>query len=206
MAYLQVPDEAIEVLRQLIWAHDNDQWDIADHIISVVDEAGPYIAHDISHETKGEVPWERCLRMARTEIIRQMSDGTGADPSTLRDREVMGRFFPKEVRKKYEDKLTFHQLRACKYAGEEWRKWADWAVEYADEHNGKTAPVRIIRKEIKKEGDGADKLWLARIGRIKSAAYLIMTDALAPRVAADGAEVMYLICEDVLDVCDRQDL
>jgi hypothetical protein len=120
-----LPDEVIETLRQLLTDADRHQFAVGDFLIEVVDELAP--------------------KVPRSSIIRECSNKTGADPSTLRDRECMARWYPPDVRREF-DMLTYSQLRACKYAGEHWRDWAEWAAANLP------APVALIRQKIKSNG------------------------------------------------------
>jgi hypothetical protein len=148
---VQLPEQVIEALRQLLNDGESYQWATGDFIIEVLDEF-PSIA--------------------RSELIRQMADRTGADRSTLRDRHNVARFYPKEIRKQY-DALTWSQLRACKSAGDQWQEYADWAMD------NMPAPVAVIRARIKNNGDD-QPAWVHRWDSMKGLARMIAADREAP--------------------------
>jgi len=147
-----LPDDVILEFRRLFEANDAYQFAIGDKLVDLVDE----FAHVIK----------------RSEILRQLSGATGADPSTLRDRETMARWFSPEVRAEYEV-LSYSQLRACKSAGTQWREYAEYAV------NNLPAPVAAIRSRIKHNGDMIP-VWQARWERILELCELMVNDNAAP--------------------------
>ncbi len=156
---LSLPDAAIEECRQLISAADNMQFGIGDWLVILVDEVAPQ--------------WKAAgVRFPRAEIIRQLSGSTGADASTLRDRESMARFFPVPVRSGY-DMLTYHQLRACKAAGEKWREYAEWA------RGNLPAPVAVIRAKVAGNGH-LPPAWESRWERVTVLCDLLARDEGAP--------------------------
>jgi hypothetical protein len=140
-----LPDAVIELVRVELDRADVSQWHIGDMLVSIVEELG------ILYERSG-------VRSARAAIIRELATRTGRDASTLRDRHLMAAFYPPEVRASY-DALTYHQLRACKSAGDNWRQYADWALDNLP------APVALIRARIKHNGD-TPPLWLTRFERL----------------------------------------
>jgi len=87
-----LPEQVIEVLRQLLDDGDKHQFNVGDFITDVI----------------AEFP-----QVQRAELIRQLADRTGADRSTIRDRHNMAEFYPKDVRQEF-DMLSYSQLRACK--------------------------------------------------------------------------------------------
>ena len=149
---VKLPDEVIEAARQLLHDGEGHQWRLGDHLVEVVDE------------------FEHVLK--RSEIIRQLANGVGADASTLRDRECMARFYPPSLRRRY-DSLTYHQLRACKSAGERWREYADWALDNLP------APVSLLRAMVKHNGD-LPPAWVDRWARMQRLGELLADDAQAP--------------------------
>ena len=151
---VKLPDEVIEATRQLLHEGEGYQWRVGDHLAAVVDGFG--------HVLK------------RSEVIRQLANGVGADASTLRDRECMARFYPPSLRREY-DSLTYHQLRACKSAGERWREYADWALDNLP------APVSLIRASIKHNGD-LPPAWVGRWERMLVMADLLVVDEQTPPV------------------------
>jgi len=158
---LRLPDEVIERARQLQSEAEGHQWHVGDFLVEVVDELGNYYTR-------------QGVRNARAEIIRQLANGVGADASTLRDRECMARFYPLSIRREY-NVLTYHQLRACKSAGERWREYADWALDNLP------APVALIRASIKHNGD-LPPAWVGRWERMLAIADLLAADEQTPPV------------------------
>jgi hypothetical protein len=148
---VQLGDEIIEALRQPLDDGDRYQFAVGDFISEILEE--------FDH-------------IKRSDLIKQMADRTGADRSTLRDRHNVAKFYPKETRKEY-DMLSYSQLRACKAAGDEWRKYAEWAVKHLP------APVAMIRARIKSNGDN-EPYWISRWARMQNIARLIVADADAP--------------------------
>ncbi len=146
-----LPDALIETLRQLLDDAESYQWATGDFIMDVLVEFD---------------------QIKRSDLIKQMADRTGADRSTLRDRHNVAKFYPKVIRKEY-DMLSYSQLRACKAAGDEWRKYAEWAVSHLP------APVAMIRARINSNGDN-EPYWISRWARMQNIARLITADAAAP--------------------------
>lgn len=155
-----LPDEVVEGLRQIAEQGEGIQWSMGDYLVAVVDEFEPYIEPRTPTYT------------SRTEIVKQLADRTGLDTSTLRDREMMARFYPKEVRERYSP-LTYYQLKACKSAGGDWQRWADWALANLP------APVDVIRAKIK-VGNSLMPLWLMRLEKIEKIAQQVNHDGEAP--------------------------
>lgn len=162
----KLPDEAIEQLRQLLDRAESNNWLIGDHVNSVVSECQAWF------EKAG-------FRHARAEIIRQLANATGRDPSTLRDRSAMANFYSPAVRQEF-DALSWSQFRAVKSAGDKWREYADWALDNLP------APVAAIRAKIKYNGDGVP-VWVSRWERLLQLAELLARDPSAPEdVQATG--------------------
>ena len=136
-----LPEPIIEHARQLIEQGESHQWVVGDYLVGVVDELAEFYARLVD-------PDQACkhIRKGRAHIISQIADRTGTDRSTLRDREVMARFYRPDLRAEYAP-LTYHQLRACKSAGDDWVQYAEWAL------NNLPAPPAIIRLRIKHNGD-----------------------------------------------------
>jgi len=154
---IQLPDDAVETLRQLTGDSDRVQWAIGDVSLALVDELGGMY---------GKAP----VRM-------RIAAETGLAPETVRDREGMARFYPEHVRQTYQV-LGYHQMRACKAAGNEWEKYAEWAVQSGDEYGGRPAPVAAIRAKIKGEGDDIPA-WVKRWDRLVELAETIANDETA---------------------------
>lgn len=128
------------------------QWALGRYLVDVVDEFGLAL---------------------RPEIIRQLSNGTGAHPSTLRDREVMCRFYSPDEQSEYP--FSWSQFRALKSAGREhWREHAEYWVQHLP------APVSAIRHRIKGNGH-LEPVWQSRLEAMVHIANLIYLDESAPQ-------------------------
>ena len=140
-------------------------WEQGEFLVGVVDELGSIIP--------------------RAEIHKQLAAAVGADRSTMRDRELMSRFWPD--REQYAP-LTYSQLRACKSAGspELARHYAELALASLP------APVTWIRGMIKHNGDG-EPAWIARWDRVRELCELLAADKDTPaRVRQVCQMVKYL--------------
>jgi len=135
-------------------------WQQGDFLVDVVAELGSIIP--------------------RHEIHKQLAAAVGADRSTMRDRELMSRFWPD--REQYAP-LTYSQLRACKSAGDRAREYAEWALANLP------APVALIRAHIKHNGD-LQPAWIARWDRVRELCELIAGDKEAPPVIRHAARVV----------------
>ncbi len=159
---VHLPDGLIETLRQLLDDGDKHQFIVGDFICDVLIEFP---------------------EVKRSNLIKQMADRTGADRSTLRDRHNCASFFPKEIRQEF-DMLSYSQMRACKAAGDKWRKYAEWAAGHLP------APVAMIRRRIKNNGHD-EPYWISRWARMQNIARLMVVDpAVPPKVK--------LVCQAVL--------
>ena len=161
---IQIPDEAIEHLRHLLDRDGAKQWEIGRFIST-------YWQATLKHLKPGEVG------EAHANMIRDFAVGTGADKTTLRDRENMWSFFSDRDREKY-DMLTYHQFRALKYAGvDDWERWAEWAL--VNGYQGRPASVARIRKAIAQEKDPLP-LWMKRLEKLEVLIEQLTTDEEAP--------------------------
>ena len=160
-----LPDDLIETVRQLNDDGDGVQWAMGDLLVSAVEELGPAYA---------SIPELGSLRRARTYILRQLADRTGVDESTLRDRQNVCEFFPPKMRLEY-DGFTFHQWRAFKYAGGQWRKYAEQAAQNLP------APVRVIRAWIRDDkNEVVIPAWERMLDKFIDIAYSLERDEAAP--------------------------
>lgn len=147
-----LPDDIIDTARALLDGSEAYQWQLGDFLTDVVDEFG---------------------RQHRAAIIRELSSQTGADASTLRDRQIVAAFFPRAVRDLYP--FTWSQWRALKSAGpEHWQEHAEYWVEHLP------APVAAIRKRIKGNGHTQDERWQDRLELMLEMARLLAEDEAAP--------------------------
>jgi hypothetical protein len=172
-ATLLLPDEVIETARQLIDEQDGRQWELGDYLNEVVGEFEVHFAAQF--DRRGA---ELAARRARTEIIRQIAGRTGADTSTLRDRQCMAAFYPAAVRAEYP--FSWSQWRALKSAGDEWRRYADWAADNLP------APAALIRAKIRGGGHLAPA-WEGRWERAKILLELLEQDEGAPEALRGAA-------------------
>lgn len=173
----RLSDEVIEHFRQIYDESAGLQWITGDYLADVVDELSPMFASQMDGE------YNQAVTRARASIIRQLAYSVGCDTTTLRDRESMSRFYPQVVREDYH-MLSYHQLRACKSAGENWQQWADWA------RDNLPAPVALLRKKIKANGH-EEPAYISRWQRL-----IILAEAIRDDVAAPGR--MRKVCAEVL--------
>jgi hypothetical protein len=167
-----LPDDAIEMVRALGERQEKTQWALGDTICEICDEL---------YDT-----WIQAgIHNPRAAIIRELANATGLDISTLRDRHIMARFFTHEDRIKYSP-LTYHQLRACKSAGENWRQYAEWALANLP------APVALIRTKIKNNGDLPDP-WIKYWSKICELAGRIIEDEKAPVELAEACRNILIV-------------
>lgn len=153
---IQLPDLVIDKLSDLLEAEDANKWEVGWFIVDVVDEFYHYYRDD-----------QEAREKARTQVVREMAKKCRRSEGGLRDREVMGRFFTRKDVADYH-MLTYHQMRACKYAGpEDWRKWADWAAS-------NFASVEAIRDAIAQQ-KGVDPIWKRQLDRLLTAADKLLT-------------------------------
>jgi hypothetical protein len=115
MRDFQIPDEALGYLRFLAEQDTDIQWLVGDLLVDVWDEL-----RNAVHGSE---------RTAHASMIRQFAKGSGMAQSTLRERENVCRFFPKEDRNPI---LTYHQHRAVKSADSDWERWMEWALDTKD--------------------------------------------------------------------------
>jgi len=169
-----LPDEIVEGLRQINDSGEVHQWVMGDFLEEVVTELLPHYQHFFDDNGA-----KRAVKRARAWLINHLSNRTGIEKSTLRDRQNMAKFYPPEVRKQY-DALTFHQLRACKSAGDCWQEWAIWALDNLP------APPHLIRAMIKYNGH-LPPIWIGRWERMQSLCELMINDEAAPRHVREAA-------------------
>lgn len=155
-----LPDAIVEHLRALADNNERGQWEIGDFLVGVMDELEPL------YQSVG-------YKRVRPSILKQLANRTGLDCSTLRDREVMARFYPVKVRDHYHA-LTYHQLRSCKAAGDKWRKYADWALDNLP------APVALIRARVKANGHEVPA-WVNRWERLLNISDAVLCDTESPK-------------------------
>ena len=173
---LLVPDDVIEGIRPLFEKEEDVQWACADYLVDVVDELG-----DEFKRAYG-------VRHGRREIHRQIANAIGRTIDTMRDREVMGRAWPPHVRVLYSP-LTYHQLRACKGAGDKRFEYAEWALANLP------APVALIWARVRSNGDEVPA-WVNRWERVQHLCALLVGDSDTPaeiRQACQG--VLSLVSE-----------
>jgi hypothetical protein len=167
---LKLPEEIIETVRQLADTQEQTQWALGDYLAEQLENTR------VEYEYYG-------IKNYRAWFIRQLANHTGLDAGTLRDRQVMAEFFPLTTRAVYCPPLTYHQLRACKAAGDQWRQYANWAA--AD-----LVPAAVIRQRIRNNGHDTPA-WIGRWERMRTIAEALL--------AGDTPEVVKTIARMVLD-------
>lgn len=156
MIDFQIPDEALLQLRDLLDKEGGAQWETGDFIVAYWEEVLKYVE-----------PNE--VREAHAKVIRKFASGTGADPTTLRDRERMSLFFTKADRARF-PMFTYHQFRALRSAGEdEWEWWA----EVAARENWSVAKIREAIDDFNTEGT---EVLLKRLDKLDKQTRKIMDD------------------------------
>jgi hypothetical protein len=176
MMRVQIPDEALLQLRALLETEGGIQWEIGDFIVSYWEEVLKYVKPDE-------------VREAHANVIRQFAHGTGADRSTLRDREKMSMFFTEADRARF-PMFTYHQFRALRKAGkDEWEWWA----EVAARNNWSVAKIREAIDDFTTEGT---EVLLKRLKKLGSLTRKILDDT---RVDEEVRESLCLIPTILLD-------
>ena len=182
MIDFQIPDEALLQLRDLLEKDGTMQWDIGQFISTYWEEVKKYV----------DTPDLRVLRDAHAEVIRQFAAGTGADRTTLRDRERMWMFFTDADRARF-PMFTYHQFRALRKAGEDdWKRWAELAA-------ANNWSVAKIRKEMAKEEDPKEVL-LKRLNKLGKAVHKILDDEDVPKEVRTSLSLIPTILEDTKEL------
>jgi hypothetical protein len=146
-------------------------WRIGDLLVMAVDE--------YKHLTKYAAP-----------ILRELASQTGGSAETYRDRERVCRKIPPKARAKYP--LSFHQFRACLAAGDNWQFYAEWAMEYADDHNGRPASVDAIRAQVS-GNDDEDPTWMKQFMKIQEKAEVVLCNPETPAHVRDALDKLIRI-------------
>ena len=176
-----LPDEVFTVLAHMLHKGEKLQWDVGDYIEELWNEVFQALNPDESQ------------RVAHADLIRTLAEGTGADKTTLNDRQNMANFFPVAAREKYH-MLTYSQLRACKRAGDDWETWADWSL--VNGYNGKPAGVHTIRRAIAR-ADDPNPYWVGQLKKLEELVLKIHNDEEIPWQVFNGTENILLILETV---------
>ena len=132
---LTLPDSVRERAFALRGQQDTHQWAIGDFVADVVDER----------------PQD-----SKTRLVRALSQDVGVAYSTARKYETCARTFPLKVRRDYTDVLTFDAFAAAMYAPDP-EGVLRWAIESADEYDGRPAPVDVIRAKVSALNNGHEK-------------------------------------------------
>lgn len=172
MVDFQIPDEALLYLRDLAEQDTDVQWQVGDLMVDVWDELRNAVDNP---------------RTAHASMIRQFAKASGIAQSTLRERENVARFFDKWTRS---DVLTYHQHRAIKSAGDDWRKWMVWALDT-------NASVDQIRRAIAEE-QNPEPAWKKRLVQIDAITARLVVDKNAPDDVKDSAILMHKMVQDAL--------
>ena len=184
---MKLPDEVFTQLTYMLEQGEKWQWKIGRFINEVWEEVQPYVI------LKAGETHTQAIRREHAFLIRSLAEGTGADRSTLNDRQNMATFFSVANREKYH-MLTYSQLRACKSEGEDWETWADWAL--TNGFHGRPAGVHTIRKAqaLKKN---PEFMWVRNLRKIEELAEKIMHDQDTPWYVYGGMENVLLILEQI---------
>lgn len=154
---MNLPDEVFTHLAYMLQEGEKWQWNVGDYIEEIWQKILPLVKPE---DGKTHV---QMARKAHADLIRTLAEGTGADKSTLNDRQNMAEFFSPRKRRQYE-MLSYSQLRACKKAGpEHWEEWAQWAL--VNGFYGRPAGVHTIRRAINKAEDPTPD-WIRRLNKI----------------------------------------
>lgn len=178
MIKIQIPDEALDQLRELLEQDGQMQWVIGQFVVDFWQEMLKYIK-----------PEE--IREAHAEVIRQFAKGTGADKSTLRDREKMYLFYEDFDRSRYPT-FTYHQWRALRKAGKD---KLEETAELAHDNNWSVAQ---IRKHLDKKPKS--EVVLKRLDRIDSEARKIMDDEEVPENVRESLSLIPTIILDTKEL------
>jgi len=127
---IKLPDDILNTFVNLVSKEETSKWSIGDFINDVYAEYKKYL---------GKIP----MRI----IIEELSRASGYNPSTLRDRARMSAIITLDKRKEYEP-LSYHQFRACLFAGEKWEEYARYACDNFP------VSVEAIRRKIKDDNNG----------------------------------------------------
>lgn len=169
-----LPERAVELLHAYRDGEDSQQWALGDLAVALRAKL-----------CKRRGDWIR--------LCRRLAIEASCDESTVRDRHNMAQFF--DGSREEFSVLSFHQLRACRSAGDAWRTYAERAITSADDYAGKPAPVNVIRAWIREDrksaSDKEDELprWEQLLTSI-----IEMCDAIrrmddAPETARDAARL-----------------
>jgi len=160
-----LPDEIIDRLIALDDQSSGLQWEMGDFICEVTDELETAYAQYLGSPKE-----------AHTWLIGNLAARSGIAKSTIRDRETVCRFF---VDRDAVSHLTFHQARALKAAGDNWRVYLDMVNQYMDDNGGRRPSVELIRRWIADNGD--DPLWSRRLAKVVPMLHQISADQDAPQ-------------------------
>jgi len=169
-----LPDALIDELVTLLDKAEPMQWAIGEFIVKVWEELGDAYANVFKQRN---TTWSAAYAKSRAHawFVAHLAERTGTDVSTLRDRESMVGFWG-EHRRDYEQ-YTYHQLRAYKAAGDNWRQVMRECELEADKW-GKLPSVRDIRNYIR--DNGGKPAWENRWKRFIRLAELLAEDEDAP--------------------------
>lgn len=178
MIQFQIPDEALDQLRAILERDGDTQWEIGQFIVDYWQEV-------LKYAKPGEIG------DLHAELIRQFAKGTGADRTTLRDREKMRLFFSDKDRAKFPT-FSYHQWRALRKAGEDWERWAILA------YNGGWS-VAQIRREMALEKDPKEVL-LKRINKLGISIRKILDDQDVPKEVRTSLSLIPTILDDTKEL------
>ena len=140
-------------MRELLAHSDTYQWEVGEKILEGMEELSPY--------------WQE--HNGRARLIEQLSNKTGTDKSTLRDRHNVVAFWKPKMTDDYRI-FSWSQLRAIKFAGDKWKQYANWALK----DYPYTPPPDVIRARIKGNGDEIP-VWMYRWNKLGDAIEKLVT-------------------------------
>jgi len=167
---VKLPDEVFVQLSHMMEQGEKWQWKIGRFLNEIWEEVQPYVI------LKAGETHKQAIRREHAFLIRSLAEGTGADRSTLNDRQNMATFFSVADVEKYH-MLTYSQLRACKKGGDNWVFWAEWAL--VNGFHGRPAGVHTIRKAQALE-ENPEFMWVRNLRKIEELADKILHDQDTP--------------------------
>lgn len=180
---MQLPDAVFTQLRHMLDMEEGVQWGVGDFILDVWTELSRFVS-------------DEDRRKEHANMINQMASKTGADKSTLRSRENMSKFYSPQDRVEY-DMFTYHQFRALRKAGDNWREIAEWAKDGG--WNNGMATIDEIRAKIDGEQDSLD-LTRKRLDALERKIRVILDDNATPPNVREALVLIPTILQDAKEL------
>lgn len=160
-----LPDDLLNKFRAYRGAGDDARWARGDLI------------EDASVEYAGKVTLRRLYRAAAVETELSIAE--------IRLEHETARAADERLRAEFEDALCWAHFREVRYVDDRARRqgYLRWAVESADDYNGRPAPAVILRKKIQRDNGQAPP----------------------PPSPADLFGRMLALADKVLEVCERDE-